>query len=161
VVLKDTRQACLLMAHTFLAHRSECHYSEESDRWEWRSHPSPVWPYFGDCSATVTALCFYSHGNDPSGQNFAPGNTKSILAHAFNDKLIVTKARLLTCDFILFGMEPDGVTPRHVVMALAPGTEPDPLVFSMGQPGDPQIVPYSACLGIGPPIFVHNHTDVA
>lgn len=158
----DSRQACLSVAHVFLNHKAHCVYSEGANRWDWhqKSDIDCIWPYYGDCSSTVTAICYFAKGNDPNGLNFTGGNTATILSHAKNDGLIVDKARLLTCDFILFGMEPDGYTPKHVVMAMQPGTVADPICFSMGQQGDPSLVPLSVLEGLGAPIYVHNHTDV-
>jgi hypothetical protein len=151
----------LKVAHEFLNNKARCNYTEEGIRWAWRWQSTMVWPYFGDCSGTVTDICFRAKCNDPNGLNWSGGNTASILSHAKRNNLIVTRSKALTCDFVLFGMEPDGYTPKHVVMLLQPGTVNDPNCFSMGTQGDPSIVPLSILIeSIGAPIFVHNHTDV-
>ena len=94
------------IAADFLHNKARCIYSE-AIRWEWRAYSTPHFPYEGDCSSTVTAICWWAHGNDPSGVNFAYGDTQTILSHAYQRRLIIAKSSLLHGDFILFG---DGKT---------------------------------------------------
>ena len=155
----DHRRKAIAIAGNLLTHKGECYYSEYSNRWDWRKHDVPTYPFTSDCSGTVTAINYWAGGNDPNGTDFAYGNTRTILSHARQNKLIIARCQLIFGDFVLLGMEPDGVTPKHVVMALQSTLfHKDPICFSMGRQGDPNAVRLSVLEGIGSPIFVSNIT---
>ena len=156
-VVNDRRHACLVVATELEAHRNECHYTQEPIRWSWHNSRTISYPFFADCSSGVTAVCWYAHGNDPNGMNFLAGDTETILSHAETHGLLVAKHQILPADFILFG---PGPKPVHVVMAMNPGTDPDPWCWSHGQEGDPHFVRLSVLESLGAPTFVHNHTDI-
>jgi hypothetical protein len=155
--VRDIRPQLIAVAAELLHNHARCIYTESGERWEWHAFPTPHFPFESDCSGTVTAICYWAHGNDPSGVNFAYGDTTSILAHAQAKKLIIPKAKVLDGDLILFGL-PETV---HVVMSLQDtATKPNPLCFSMGKPGDPSVAPLSAFLPLGTPTYVRNVTRV-
>lgn len=155
VVKPDMRDNIVRVAHVILNHKAECHYSMDANRWNWHHNISPAFPLFTDCSGSFTAIVYWGGGNDPNGLNFGWGNTKTLLSHARNSNLITTKSKILPADGCLFGMEPDGVTPKHVAMFLQPGTVKDPMMFNMGGSLDPSVDSLSTLLSIGSPIFFH------
>jgi hypothetical protein len=151
----DVRPQLIAVAAEILHNRTRCFYTESAARWEWHAYPKPHFPFEGDCSSTVTAICYWAKGNDPSGLGFRYGNTTSILAHAQAKKLIIPKMNVLHGDLILFGL-PETV---HVVMSLQDAkTKSNPLCFSMGKPGDPSVVQLSDLLSLGTPTYVRNVT---
>lgn len=157
--MSDHRPECMHIASVLLHNKKRCIYTEGPERWEWHAFTSPHFPYEGDCSSTVTAINFWARGNDPSDLDFAYGNTTTILAHAYEKKLIIQKSELLQGDFVLFGPGRLGQEPFHVVMAIQNNsTHNDPLCFSMGEQGDPSSVPLSVLMSIGDPTYVRNIT---
>ena len=154
----DARAACMQIAADMLHNKARCIYTESAQRWEWHAFPTPHYPFEGDCSSTVTAICYWAKGNDPSGVNWAYGDTTTMLAHAQAKKLIIPKDTLLHGDFILFGL-PETV---HVVMSMQDvgGQSPksNPICFSMGKQGDPSAVQLSDLLSLGTPTYVRNVT---
>ena len=156
--MRDIRPQLIEVAADLLHNRSRCIYTESAARWEWHNFTEPHYPFEGDCSSTVTAICWWAKGNDPSDVNWAYGDTTTMLAHAQARHLIIPKAKLLHGDFILFGL-PETV---HVVMSMQDvgGQSPksNPICFSMGKQGDPSAVQLSDLLSLGTPTYVRNVT---
>lgn len=154
----DTRNKHLVVATELLHNKNHCYYSQAPNRWDWHRSKTLSFPFTSDCSGTCTAICWFAgNPNDPNGVGWGYGNTKTILDHAKVKKLIINKAQLLQGDFILLGMEPDGVTPKHVVMKYNDNPS-NPLCFSMGGDSDPSLDLLSGLLSIGKPIYVRNVT---
>lgn len=150
MALVDNRQKCLQVAHDLLNHHSACHYSEGPNRWEWHNYPVPTFPFYGDCSSTLTAICYWGGITDPNDLEYRGGDTGTLLAHAKAANLIVPRSKFVAGDGVLLGW--DGSQPQHTAYALQPGTNKDPLFFNMGSTADPSIQPLSVLLGIGPPV---------
>ena len=146
----DHREKCLQVAHDLLNHHSACHYSEGPNRWDWHNYKVPTYPFYGDCSSTFTAICWWGHVNDPNDLGYHGGDTGTLLAHAKAANLIVGRSKVNPVDGVLLGWE--NGQPQHVAMFLQPGTNKDPLCLNMGSTSDPSIQPLSVLLGIGPPV---------
>ena len=160
LLIRDTRQEQIRIAYELLHNNAHCFWTEGSNRWSWRDQPTLTFPFYGDCSSTVTAISFFAGGNDPSGLDFAYGNTKTMLAHAEAKNLIIVKSKLIPGDYVLLGDASLDATPDHVAFALQYGTNKNPLFFSMGKQGDPSIASLTELLTIGPAMFVRNVTRV-
>jgi len=154
----DHREDVMEIAWELLKNKNHCDYSMLSNRWDWHKTNILTLPFTSDCSGTVTAICYYAHGNDPSGVDFAYGDTETILNHATAHKLIISRTQLIHGDFILFG---SGPKPEHVAMSMQnTAFHKDPQCFSMGRQGDPSLVLLSVLSTIGKPTFVRNVTRV-
>ena len=154
----DTRFRCLDICRELLARKAQCHYSEGGDRWSWRNHAQPTFPFYGDCSSTFTAIDYWAGAADPNGANFAYGDTATLLAEAKAMKRIIPKWRMLPGDGCLFADPANPALPHHVAMAMQFGFRRDPLFFNMGSSQDPSIQPLSVLSTIGTPIFFRNRT---
>ena len=88
-VTPKPRQQILSAADWTLIHKANIDYSENVDphapnyRWRWHDRP-----HFDlghrlqtDCSGWATMLHWLAGAPDPSGSNWAPGNTATMLAH--------------------------------------------------------------------------------
>lgn len=150
MVYVDNRQKCLKVAHDLILHKGACHYSEGPNRWEWHNYSVPTFPFYGDCSSTFTAICFWGGIGDPNDLDYRAGDTGTLLAHAKAANLVITRRQMLAGDGVLLGW--DANQPQHVAYALQPGTVKDPQMFNMGGTSDPSIQPLSVLLGIGAPV---------
>src|ERR1019366_8190482 len=154
----DTRSKCLEICHQLLHHRYECHYSEQANRWAWKTYAVPTFPFFSDCSGTFTAIDWWAGAGDPNDVSFGYGDTATLLHAATVDNRIIKKAQMLPADGCLFADPSNPALPHHVAMALQDGTHRDPLFFNMGSSQDPSIQPLSVLSTIGTPIFFRNRT---
>lgn len=152
----DVRPKVLAIAYELLHNKNHCYYTMGPNRWNWHHSTIPTFPFYSDCSGTVTAINYWAHNkNDPNGTGYAYGDTETILSHGETNRLILPKVKALHCDLVLFGRGPK---PDHVAMLLQNGTNRDPLCFSMGRQGDPSTVRLSVLMGLGIPTFVRNVT---
>jgi len=157
----DRRNEIIKIAWELLNNKRHCYYSEGSNRWGWHQHKNLEYPFISDCYGTVTAICYFAKGNDPGDVGFSYGNTLTGITHARRAGLIITHNELLFGDFVYLGLESDGVTPKHVVLAMQRGTNLDPICFSMGKQGDPSLVKLSVLVwSIGAATYVRNVTRV-
>jgi hypothetical protein len=109
--------------------------------WNYREErPLPLPPRLAygvdaDCSFAVKVLCRWAGVPDPTGGGYdGYGNSTSI----FRCLPHVPLARARTGDVVVFG--PDGAW--HAAMVLEPGS--DPLLWSHGHQGAPNLYPLSA-----------------
>lgn len=119
----------LLKAARWLAdHRSECRYSEGSDRESCVKVPY-AYPFVSDCSAGVTAIYYWGNAPDPNAMNFEGDfYTGTLVAHG----TLVAAKNVRDGDVVIFG--PD--TGWHAAFVMSGGS--DPIVWSMGEQGDPR-----------------------
>jgi hypothetical protein len=105
-------------------------------------------PFYSDCSAGVTDLFSWGGANDPSGFDFAGDPyTGTLVAKG----RLIAAHRARSCDVGILGP----ATGWHAVLVLEGG--PDPLVWSMGEHGDPHPLRMSVVeQGVA---FVHEVTS--
>jgi hypothetical protein len=118
-------------ANWLVAHRLECTYAEKPPalRVSCVHKPYEV-PFVSDCSSGVTDLFSWGGANDPNGFDFGGDPyTGTLVARG---KLIAAH-RARSADVAIFGP----YTGWHAGLVLQGGA--DPLIWSMGEQGDPRI----------------------
>lgn len=91
-------------------------------------------PFYSDCSSGVTALYSWGDANDPNGFDFGGDPyTGTLVARG----QLIRASRVRSCDVGILGP----ATGWHAVLVLQGG--PDPLVWSMGEQGDPHALKMS------------------
>ena len=105
-------------------------------------------PFYSDCSSGVTCLFSWGDANDPNGFDFGGDPYTGTLA-ARGKSIPARRAR--SCDVAILGP----ATGWHAVLVLEGGE--DPLVWSMGEQGDPHALRMSVVeQGVS---FVHGVTS--
>lgn len=107
-------------------------------------------PWSGDCSWFCKTV-YWKAGcsNDPTGNNWNGwGNSVDLFFRGRH----ITQGNLLPGDIIVFGLEGS----VHAVICVENGL--DPLCASMGQTGDPSLVPLSVLEGLGAATFLRFDT---
>ena len=92
--MRDIRPQLIEVAADLLHNRARCIYTESAARWEWHNFTEPHYPFEGDCSSTVTAICWWAKGNDPSGVNWAYGDTDIFIITDFPEAEAATSLAL-------------------------------------------------------------------
>lgn len=106
-------------------------------------------PVRTDCSFYCILVYFMAGGRDPSGDGFTGwGNSVSL----WQNNVHIPQSELMPGDLITFGYQGD----IHAVICVQTG--PDPICASMGQPGDPNLVPLSVLEGLGQATFLRCDT---
>jgi len=133
--MADTRQAIVEWAKWLKDHSHQMNYTEGNQRMSAIGVWPPKFPINCDCSAFVT-LCFWLAGaDDPNGLGYNhTGYTGTLLSHGLEIPLQQVEAG----DVIVYGPG----TGWHTALIIQGGA--NPLTISMGQQGDPSIVPVSA-----------------
>ena len=116
-----------------VAHNHWCTYSMGADRFSCLHKPYAV-PFISDCSSGVTDLYCWGGAPDPNKLNYdGEGFTGSLIKAG---KRISPRAARPS-DVVIFG---PGVG-WHAALVISGGA--DPLVWSMGEQGDPRLYPCS------------------
>jgi hypothetical protein len=117
-------------ANWLVDHRDECRYSEDSpERTSCIRRPYEV-PFVSDCSSGVDALFYWGRAHDPNDLGFGGDPYTGTLVERGR---LISASSARSADVGILG--PD--TGWHAVLVLSAG--PDPLVWSMGEEGDPRI----------------------
>lgn len=130
---KHVRARIVNAAQWLVAHNHQCTYSEGSDRMSCVHKPYAV-PFVSDCSAGVT--CCYSWGGapDPNELNYdGEGYTGTLVDTGTRILALETRA----ADIVIYGPS----VGWHAALVVKGGR--DPLVWSMGEQGDPRLYPSS------------------
>jgi hypothetical protein len=115
-----------------VAQHAHATYSEGDNR-GYSVHRPYELPFVCDCSAGVTCLYCWAGAPDPNGLNYGEiGYTGTLV----NRGKPVRASRARAADVVIFGP----TTGWHAALVMAGG--PDPIVWSMGEQGDPRL--YSA-----------------
>jgi hypothetical protein len=126
---KSARAQIVHAAEWLVDHRAGCTYSEGNNRMICVSYPY-VLPFVSDCSSGIECLYSWGNANDPSGNNFeGDPYTGTLVAHG----RLISARRARSADVGILG--PD--TGWHAVLVVSGGR--DPLVWSMGEQGDPRL----------------------
>jgi hypothetical protein len=122
-----------------VAHNKWCSYSEGPERESAVHKPYKV-PYVSDCSAGVTNCYSWAGAQDPNGDDYRGGYTGTLIARGKLEDggKTIRLSRVRSADLIFFGP----ATAWHVAMVIKGGKEP--LLWSMGEQGDPRLYPLSA-----------------
>jgi hypothetical protein len=116
-----------------VAHHADATYSEGVNRLESLHRPYEL-PFVSDCSAGVTDLYNWADAPDPNGGDYiGEMYTGTLVAHG---RLIAAR-RARSADVVIFGP----TTGWHAALIVTPGK--DPIVWSMGEQGDPRLYPMS------------------
>lgn len=127
-----TRKRIVNAANWLVDHRADCRYSEASDRLYSLHRPYQT-PFVSDCSSGVTCLYCWSNAPDPNQLGYRGGFTGTLIAAGHP----VTRAEARSADIAILGPG----TGWHAVLVIRGGA--DPLVWSMGEQGDPHLYPMS------------------
>jgi len=120
-------------AQWWVAHNKWATYSEAGNRFNSLHRPYEV-PLIADCSAGVTDLYCWGGAPDPNKLDYdGEGYTGTLIKAGQR----INPRRVRECDIAIFG---PGVG-WHAAMAISGGS--DPLVWSMGEQGDPRLYPCS------------------
>jgi hypothetical protein len=123
-------------------------YSEGAERLYSLTHPYTL-PFISDCSAGVTDMFRWGGARDPNGLNYGGDPyTGTLIAHG---KLIAAKS-VRSADVGIIGPG----TGWHAVLVTQGGS--DPMVWSMGEQGDPHI--YRSSVVVKAVAYV-NHVEDA
>jgi hypothetical protein len=141
---RHVRARIVNAAQWLVAHHLQCTYSEAGNRFNSLHRPYEV-PFVSDCSAGVTDLYCWGDAPDPNKRGYdAEGYTGTLMSAG---KRIAPRS-VRECDVAIFGPYPGW----HAVMAISGGA--DPLVWSMGEQGDPRLYP---CSTVAQAVaYVHN-----
>ena len=126
------------------AHNKWCTYSEGAERFSCVHKPYAV-PFVSDCSSGVTDCYSWGGAPDPNKRNYdGQGYTGTLIAEG---RLISARAARAS-DIVIFGPG----TGWHAALVLEAGA--NPLVWSMGEQGDPRIY---ACSSVAKGVaYVNN-----
>jgi hypothetical protein len=159
--MRDARSAIVQAALWLVAHRAHCTYSEGSQRMSGINRPF-VLPFVGDCSATVTdwynwagVLEDPNHVPWSSGQGYT-GTLLSAGEHLALWRRNGVRSRIeevKPADILVLGPG----TGVHAVLVVGLGNG-DPVVASMGQPGDPGIYRASQMAFLGEATYLRFDT---
>ena len=157
--MKDARLAIIAGAFWLAKEHEHCTYSEGSQRMSGINRPF-VLPFVGDCSATVTDWYNWAGAPDPNKLRFDhEGYTGTLLSAGEHMKLWRLNGKgvrvedVLPADVVIFGPG----TGRHAALVVAQGNG-NPVVASMGRPGDPSILRVSQLSFIGEQTYLRFDT---
>lgn len=159
--MRDASAAIVAWAFWLAEHSDECIYSEGSQRMMGIGRPG-VLPFVGDCSATVTD--FYNWSGAPN-----PNHFPYYLRQGYTGTLLSAGEHLALWKKNGQGVEVEEVKPADVLI-LGPGTgvhaclvvglgNGDPVVLSMGHPGDPGIYRASQMAFLGEATYLRFNTQ--
>jgi hypothetical protein len=125
----NSRRAQIIHAANWLVdHNHGCTYSEGPLRLSCVHKPYQV-PFVSDCSAGIECLYSWANAPDPSELGYAGDPyTGTLVAHG----KLIRASRARSADVVIFG--PD--TGWHAALVMGGGS--DPVVWSMGEQGDPR-----------------------
>jgi hypothetical protein len=130
---KHVRARIVNAATWLVAHNRDCTYSEGADRFSCVHKPYEV-PFVSDCSSGVTDCYSWGGAPDPNNRHYdGEGYTGTLIAEGH---LIATKSAR-AADVFIFGPDPGW----HAALVVTPAK--DPILWSMGEQGDPRLYPLS------------------
>jgi hypothetical protein len=143
----SARPGIVHAAHWLVDHREQCTYTEDApERVDSIRRPFSV-PFASDCSSGVTALYSWGGAKDPNELGFGGDPwTGTLVARG----RLISASSARSCDVVIFG--PD--TGWHAALVLE--VTPDPVLWSMGEEGDPRI--YRASVVAAAVAYV-NHVE--